>query len=108
MSLTQLQIVCESGVDATKHRLVTVLCGRCGSTVVMRKASVARNKSCGCLKRDTFHAFVVRRKRERESKTKPLPPSQWTPYDDSMIGPAMILTKVLGRGLTRYGTDHDY
>jgi len=68
VSVTQLEVLGEAGTDSSKHRLVNVRCGRCGSEAVMRKANVKRNKSCGCLKRDTFHAFVEKKRAERTRK----------------------------------------
>lgn len=72
----------------------------------MRKANVKRNKSCGCLKRDTFHAFVAERRRQYEARSHTPPPSSWAQHDELTIGPALTIVKVLGRPLTRYGIDH--
>lgn len=69
MENSSLRIGKVVGRDKTSHKLVEVWCERCKSNKIMRLADAKRNKSCGCLKADTWHAAMVARKRLREGKT---------------------------------------
>ena len=61
-----LTVLWEAGRDKSRNKLVMVRCFRCNKEAIMRKSDIKRNKSCGCLKADTWHAYMVSRKHRKE------------------------------------------
>jgi hypothetical protein len=80
-----LQILREVGKDETGHKLVEAECSWCFSVKQYRTGNVARQDSCGCVKRGSAYVLAERRK------------NLWDKHKDSKDGPLVIWRRVMNR-----------
>ena len=76
-----LTVLWEAGRDKSRNKLVMVRCSRCNKEAIMRKSDIKRNKSCGCLKANTWHAYMVSRKHRKELR----PSNSGVPFKRSIL-----------------------